>query len=244
MFKRILCFISLLPSLVFAQKLEIGGGLGPTFYKGDLQPTLRVFNPRAGTNLFVRYNFNKVFSYKINGMAGFLAGDDAKSGIPYNVARKNKFRTLLADYNVQAEYNFLNFRTKAALYTKEATPYLFGGFGQTSFLKRKFISPTVINNRTESENNFIVNFGIGYKKRLRPKLNFGVEFGSRVLVSKKNKDALDGFGYYPDGTIFTSYSNPNLQPINSTLIPNTLQADKYFYLSFSMSYLFYKIHCD
>ncbi len=244
--KSLLCIFMAFMYPSFAQRVEIGGGLGPTFYKGDIQPTFRPFNPRAGANLFGRYNYNRVFSFKFNSMAGFVAGDDSKSGNKLNKLRDYKFKQTVVDYNVQAEYNFLNFRTGNGRYEHNWTPYLFAGLGQYISLSRKFISSDldpnpVLNNRpTGSKVAFF--YGIGYKKVINKRWNYGIEFGTRVPTKAKYNDtSFDGLGYDENNKAASNYYLANIDP--KLEYANTAQQDKYFYLSFSVSYMFYKVYC-
>ncbi len=242
--KSLLCVFTVLVYTSFAQRIEIGGGLGPTFYKGDIQPTFRPFNPRAAANLFARYNYNRVFSFKINGLAGFVAGNDAKSGNKLNKIRDYSFLQTIAEYNVQAEYNFLNFRTHNGRYESDWTPYLFGGLGQYISLSRKFESPgsAIPNDTKPSGGKIALFYGIGYKKIINNRWNYGIEFGTRVPTKAKYNDTtFDGFGYNEEDKVVTSYFLPNINPILE--YPNTSQQDKYFYCSFSVSYVFYRVYC-
>jgi Domain of unknown function (DUF6089) len=242
--KALLCILVCTYYSIHAQRIELGGGLGPTFYKGDIQPTFRPLNPRAAANIFARYNHNRVFSFKVNGMAGYVGGDDAKSGNKLNVARDFSFLQTVGEYNAQAEYNFLNFRTGNGRYESNWTPYLFGGFGQYISLSRNFNSPgsTPQASQKPTGGKSALFYGIGYKKILNGRWNYGVEFGTRVPTRSKFKDTtFDGFGYdeagNPQSNYFISTISPNFE------YPNTPQQDKYFYVSFSVSYLFYKVYC-
>jgi Domain of unknown function (DUF6089) len=229
---------------IHAQRIELGGGLGPTFYKGDLQPTFRPLNPRAAMNIFARYNYNRVFSFKANGMAGFVGGNDSKSGNKLNTFRDFSFIQTIGEYNVQAEYNFLNFRTHNGHYESEWTPYLFGGLGQFISLSRSFDSPYAPPTKSTKATGgkLAVFYGIGYKKILNNRWNYGVEFGTRIPTKAKYNDTtFDGFGYDEDAKPQTSYFVGNINPMLE--YPNTPQPDKYFYVSFSVSYLFYKVYC-
>ncbi len=246
MFKKTLLFLSI-SYFSIAQKLEIGAGAGPTYYKGDLQPTFRVLSPSVGGNAFVRYNASKVISIKANAMIGFVHGNDAKSGNPLNQYRGLKFNNTLWDYGGQIEYNFLNFRTHNGRYEHIWTPYLFGGLGNMQFLKRKYTTRTVSKqNSNIAGPDPVLPFGVGYKKIINGKWNFGVEFSTRVLLRKKNADTFDGYGFNPaNGLIQNYYLAQDGSDANINLLeyPNTLQKDKYFHISFSVSYLFYKVHC-
>jgi hypothetical protein len=78
------------------------------------------------------------------------------------------------------------------------------------------------------------------------KWNFGVEFSTRVLLRKKNADLFDGFGFNPvtnEPQNFYPAQDGADKNIELLELPNTLQKDKYFHLTFSISYLFYKVHC-
>jgi hypothetical protein len=250
MFKKI-GFLLFLSYLTYGQKLEIGGGLGPTYYKGDIQPTFRVLNPRLGGNAFIRYNFSKSISVKGNAMLGLFSGDDTKSGNVLNKYRDFNFANILWDYYGQVEYNFLNFRTHNGRFEHNWTPYLFGGFGNMQYLKRTFKARDL--KLPSSQSKFgpeqILPFGIGYKKIINGKWNLGVEFSTRILL---NKNSSDSFDYFPiTNTIGgnTILLNPyhayvSTDPKQALLeYPNTSQKDKYFHISFSVSYLFYKVHC-
>jgi hypothetical protein len=245
MFYRILLAFLVFICPIKAQKLEAGIGIGPTFYKGDLQPSFRPFSAKAASNLFFRYNSTRVFSFKINGMYGFVGGNDRKSGDPLNKNRDLSFNNTMLDYNAQAEYNFLNFRTHNNRYEYSYTPYLFGGLGQAVLLKSKYTlkSNDVVTFGPITRGMHLF-YGVGYKRIFKNKWNMGLEFGARVPLAKKYLDELDGFGY--DGsnpTIkydFTSVTGGQLNLKNN---PNTLQRDKYFYLSLSISYLHYKLYC-
>ncbi|MFC3810795.1 type IX secretion system protein PorG [Lacihabitans lacunae] len=244
---NLLLLLILVSSNLFSQKLEVGMGVGPTYYKGDLQPNFRVFAPSVGTNAFVRYNFSKSVSIKGNGAFLNIKGNDAKSGNQYNTERGFKFSNTLIDYNGQIEYNFLNFRTHNGRYEHKWTPYLFGGFGMYKVLDSKLESPedTTPSDGKQSQYKMLP-FGIGFKKIYKGKWNFGVEFSTRVLLDKNYQDKFDGFG-----GINTNTNNPNSRyrlPSTATLTdsfryPNSPQKDLYYHVSFSVSYLFYKVHC-
>lgn len=180
-------------------------------------------------------------------MIGFVHGNDRKSGNVLNEYRGLRFNNTLWDYNGQIEYNFLNFRTHNGRYEHQWTPYLFGGYGNLQLLKREFTTRNVsktIKNVSGIEP--ILPFGIGFKKIVNGKWNFGVEFTTRVLLNKKYADSFDGFGFNPiTGDLQNAYIAQNGSDANIDLLkyPNTQQKDKYFHVSFSVSYLFYKVHC-
>lgn len=244
--------IVLLPLLVFAQKVEVGAGLGPTYYKGDLQPTFRVFNPSIGANIFARYNFTKTISFKANGFIGRVTGNDKKSGDPFLKERGFKFFTDIFDYNGQIEYNFLNFRTHNGRYEHHSTPYLFAGFGNFSPLSGSNYGIDTSSHRSFSGLSafYTVPLGIGYKTILRGKWNFGIEFKTNFPINipfgklKTDNDYhLDLLTSKTSGPDPSNYTKKSHEPDEIFQYANTPQNDKYFYISFSVSYLFYKVHC-
>ena len=240
--------IVLIPYLIFAQKIEVGAGIGPTYYKGDLQPTFRIFNPSIGANVFGRYNFTKAISFKANAFIGRITGNDKKSGDVLLKARGNKFFNDVWDYHAQIEYNFLNFRTHNGRYEKKFTPYLFVGLGSYDIIRGRYYSPVGTNPPTDFSNvnvNYFLPFGIGYKTIVRGKWNFGAEFSTRALLHMGKTDNTDSFDSYADVVVGPDPSFFKILPGTSGVLThaNTPQKDKYFYVSFSVSYLFYKVHC-
>ncbi len=230
-----------------AQKAEIGGGLGPTFYKGDLQPRFNALNPGLAGNFFLRYNLNKTISFKAAAMYGVVKGDDAKSGDPYQKQRDFSFRNKLFDYNLQVEYNFLNFRTHDGRYEHDWTPYLFGGIGFTS-IQSKVLKVGNISKEEKSNSggNMIFPFGIGVKKMLGPRLNISAEFTTKIFQNRRNAsmfDSLDG----KQEQLSSPYAfgiDPTDPHIDFYQIPNTMLKDKYFQFSVTISYLIYKLNCN
>ena len=245
--------IVLFPVLVFSQKIEVGAGIGPTYYKGDLQPTFRVFNPSIGTNIFARYNFKKAISFKANGFIGRVTGNDKKSGDLFLKQRGFKFFTDIFDYDAQIEYNFLNFRTHNGRYEHKSTPYLFAGFGNYSPLSGSNYGIDTSSHRSFSGLYafFKVPLGIGYKTIVKGKWNFGIEFKANFPIVIPfgdlkttdidfDIDLLTSHKIGPDPSIYYKKSK---EPDEIFQYANTPQRDKYFYISFSVRYLFYKVHC-
>jgi Domain of unknown function (DUF6089) len=241
-------FISLfvLPVSVLAQKWEVGIGAGICNYKGDIMPSFKPFVARPGGSAFVRMNWTRSISLKAQGMFGGLAGNDkAIKSDPYHQARGHSFTAVILEGIGQIEYNFANFRTTSSRVINNWTPYVFGGYGGTTVqTKAKLAS---INNAlylTRSSPNFVA-LGIGFKKEWRNQWNWGVEFGSRWT----NTDLIDAVGYERDGDISQTTTvgsppaiiYPYLFQKNQT--PGTKAKDMYYYTNFSISYLFYKVHC-
>lgn len=236
--KTLFLFIVCIPSLR-AQKIEVGVGAGVTHYKGDLNPSFRPFNIHAAGNLLARYNFNNSLSFKVGAMGGWVSGDDKKSGYALNEARGFRFRNLIVEYSGQVEYNFLNFRSTSRS-NSNWTPYLFGGIGAHQNPRQNIFSGGIVRVIKHGNTpNYNIPLGIGIKKVWKYQWNFGIEFGSRFLLNKKQSDLFDGLSYSPQRNFYKGRSTP----IDLYDMANTPQADKYFYTNFYISYVFYKVYC-
>lgn len=230
---------------IFAQKWEIGAGAGVCQYKGDIMPNYKIFVVRPGGSVFARMNVSRSISLKAQGMYGGVTGNDKfMRSDPYHQGRAYSFNATIAEVSGQIEYNFLNFRTTNARTVKNWTPYVFGGYGGATVntkAQRKSTNNPVFT--TKSSPNFI-SLGIGIKKQWKSQWNWGVEFGTRWI----SDDFLESVGYYPDGT----YKNTNSSTLptltfpytfEKNQVPGTSAKDMYYYTNFSISYLFYKVHC-
>lgn len=236
----------------FAQKWEIGLGAGACQYKGDVMPTFKPLIARPGGNAFVRMNYSRSVSFKAQALIGKVHGDDklVKTD-PLHQSREYSFDATLMEGGGQIEYNFLNFRTTSSRIVSNWTPYVFGGIGltliNTKSQSKTDINPSVFSPYSSNKNEQFLALGIGFKKQWqrRGKWNWGVEFGARRV----NTDFLDNFGYYSDGTYplnLPANINPSTEKFRYLIkyqVPNTKVRDMYYYTNFSISYLFYKVHC-
>ncbi len=239
-------------AVTFAQLWEIGAGAGACQYKGDVMPTYKMLVARPGASIFGRMNYSRSISLKAQGMIGSVYGDDklVKTD-PLHRSREFSFDAKLMEFGGQIEYNFLNFRTNASRIVDNWTPYVFGGYGMTiintTSSSKTDINPSVFSPYASNKNEQYMSIGFGFKKQWqrRARWNWGFEFGARRV----NSDFLDNFGYYSDGTYPLSLA-PTLKPSDAKFqylikyqVPNTKVKDMYYYTNFSISYLFYKVHC-
>ncbi len=234
--------------ITFGQKLEIGTSIGVCQYKGDVMPSYRIFMARPGGGVFVRYNLSRAVSVKAQGIIGVLRGNDTHlRNEPLHTARQYSFTNVFKDFGVQVEYNFLNFRTNQSRIISNWTPYILAGGGiNYSQINAKYWSfnpSSPFNSFSTKSNPNYLSLGVGFKKQWKQQWNWGVEFGTRWT----NTDFLDGLGYYSDGSYAvtssatTGFVSPYLRQKFS--VPGTLSKDIYYYTNFSISYLFYKVHC-
>ena len=233
---------------------EIGAGIGGMHYKGDVQPKFKPFVVGPGANIFARMNYSRSLSLKANAVIGRIQGNDDNMNDPFHRIRGFKFNANILEAGGQLEYNFMNFRTSASRIVNNWTPYVFGG-GALTMRSTNYTIKNLIergggvyefNGTTSGSSNTRINswiLGIGFKKELNARWNWGVEFGTRWI----NDDFLDGLGYYKDGT----YDNDPLPAAITDFVilnrkrsvPGTRAKDMYYYTNFSISYLFYKVYC-
>ena len=239
-----LIYLFTLSLTTYAQRWEVGVGAGLCNYKGDIMPSFKPFVARPAVSTFIRMNWTRSVSFKVQGMFGGIAGNDkAIKSDPYHQARGHSFNAIILEGIGQVEYNFANFRTTASRIVNNWTPYVFGGYGGTAIQTRaKLVSINNISYTTRSSPNFLA-LGIGFKKEWKNQWNWGIEFGSRWT----NTDLIDAVGY-KDGIVQIAPSTsppsivfPYLYQKNQT--PGTKVNDMYYYANFSISYLFYKVHC-
>ena len=207
--------ISIPVTLVRAQKIEVGAGLGGMLYKGDVSSALNPRFTQPGADLFFRYNFTRSFSARASVALGLLKATDAVSRDAFQQARNYSFRTRLGEAMLDGEYFFRDYRQVRR--TKNWSPYVFGGIGLTQY-----------RNATARGTQLVYPLGVGIRYEINRPWNVGLEFGTRFTGS----DYIDGLGEITFG------QNPGkLGQQNPAL------NDSYSFISLKVSYIFYKITC-
>jgi len=214
----IFAIASVYTTQLWAQKIEIGAGLGAMNYKGDISPDLQIGTAKLGGNLFFRYNLKKDLSFRASALMGSIAGDDKNSSDPFNQQRGKNFSTTINELSLTAEYNFFNYQYHR--YHKDWSPYVFGGVGFMKF------SPRDNPSADYKQNQIVLPFGVGIKYNIKGPWDLNFEFGTRKTFT----DYLDNLGG------------------NDPTLPKTQQndyskGDMYYYTSFSLSFKFIKIYC-
>jgi hypothetical protein len=251
----LILLISTLPK-VQAQMWEVGAGVGGMNYKGDVMPKFKPLVVGPGANIFARMNWSRSLSLKANGLIGQVRGNDKAMSDPFHLEREYSFNSFIMEAGGQIEYNFMNFRTNASRIINNWTPYVFGGGAYTIYQYKaqriditrdaalNKIKTPVTYTQGNRRNSWIL--GIGFKKELNARWNWGMEFGTRWI----NDDLLDGLGYDSKGeydTRTTSGPPPIYDQIllneKKRQVPGTKAKDMYYYTNISISYLFYKVHC-
>lgn len=151
-------------------KYEIGGATGSSFYMGDANRTKFYHHPGIAGGVLFRYNINFHWGIKTGLFAGNVSGRSDKSGNIFPHGQQSSFHRTLAELGGQVEFNFFPYSDRYAyLGTKPYTPYLFTGIGVTY---------------ATGDNLFIdanIPFGMGFKYKLKNRMNIGIEFSMRKL---------------------------------------------------------------
>lgn len=201
----------------FAQRSEVGFGLGTFNYTGDL---VRYYNFKyskpAGT-VFYRSNLSNVVSFRAGVTAGMI-GASEKPIDAFADQRNASFDLFLFEASTVMEYHFLNWRdTKRFV---RFTPYLFAGLGVFGISG---------NNEKSTEYSNVqaaIPFGGGVKYVYNPKWYFSLEFGIR----KTWFDYLDNVSAGDPRFKDYNYGNPN-------------DNDNYYFLGITLTRTFYSIPC-
>ncbi len=94
----------IIPSISFSQSVEIGGFIGVSGYRGDLQyKSVDEGDQHLAYGLLGRYNFDDNLAVQAHFYKGNISGNDAGTT---NTGRNLHFQSELKEYGVQAEYNF------------------------------------------------------------------------------------------------------------------------------------------
>jgi hypothetical protein len=233
----------------FSQKLEVGGGLGAHFYRGDLNPNFNPLLARPAGHALVRYNFSRAFSLKASGSYGFLEGNDALSSSPFNKQRDYQFKSQITHWEGELEFNFLNFRSYGTIVKSSWTPTLSLGFGQFGISSRKLYEASILV-RTLQKIKFpdlAITYGFGFKKEISDYWNISANFKAilpslRKKTQRGNLDLFDGLGYNPDGlATVNEYLSANT-PVRFTTA-NTHQRDIFYQGNVTLSYVFKTLNC-
>lgn len=199
-------------SSVFAQRSEIGGFVGGSFYLGDLNPTGLFSQTQFAAGGVYRYNLTPRWALRGNAFWGTVMGDDAKYDNPRNLS----FRSRIAEFSVQAEINYLTYFTGSKNY--RFTPYLFGGIAVFSFNPQTYYDgkwvdlaplhtegqglPQYPNKKPYNTTQLAIPFGLGFKYSLNATFSIGLEWGMRMTFT----DYLDDVsGTYADPALLFAH---------------------------------------
>lgn len=210
-------FSSLLSFSTFAQKSEVGFGIGTLNYTGDLVKNYNFRFSKPAATVFYRSNLSPVVSFR----AGFTGGKLGASETPidkFASVRDESFDIFLFEASTIMEYHFLNWReTKRFV---RFTPYLFAGLALYG------IAGNAEKTAEYSNIQGSIPFGGGLKYVYNPKWYLSLEFGIRKTFT----DYLDNISAGDQRFKNFKYGNPN-------------DNDNYYFLGITLTRTFYTIPC-
>jgi hypothetical protein len=203
----------------FAQRSEVGFGLGTFNYTGDLARKYDFLNSKLAATVFYRSNLSKVVSFRAAITGGKLGASDKRPIDAFADSRNASFNIFIMEGSTVMEYHFLNWRDdKRPL---RFTPYLFAGLGLFS------ISGNDSKRGDYSNMQGMIPFGGGVKYIVNPKWYVSLEFGARKTF----------FDYLDNISVADPRNKSNRQ------YGNSFDNDHYYFLGLSVTRTFYTIPC-
>jgi hypothetical protein len=220
MLKRFLIVATIICSskTLFAQRSELGFGIGTFNYTGDLVRSFNLKYSQPAVTVLYRSNLSKVVSFRASITAGRLAASEKPIDAAANL-RDASFDIFLFEGALAMEYHFLNWRDDKR--PMRYTPYLFGGMGLFG------ISGNDSKPVEYSNIQLAIPFGVGFKYIMNPKWYAALEFGIRKTF----------FDYLDNVSDFNDQAQKNYQYGN----PN--DNDNYFFVGITFTRTFYDIPC-
>lgn len=207
---KILTFILLLfaASNLQAQSWEMGGFGGGAGYMGDLNPNNPVKVSGVAAGAFVKYNFNRYLSAKLNYTYGSISATDSTSSKKQFRDRNLSFTTKLSEVSLIAEFNFMEYM--ASVTNNKYTPFIYVGVGlvnynpQTNYNGQTYdLQPLQTEGQAKPYSNSALSipYGIGIKYNFSGQWNLAADIGYR----QPRTDYLDDVsGNYPNKSTFSN----------------------------------------
>lgn len=240
------------------QYMELGIMTGGSNYQGDLQSkAIEPSEIHAAFGAFARYNFNKHFAVRLQGMYTTLSGSDANHRATNPLRARNlSFQSSVIEASLTAEVNVFGFDVNDQ---KGSSIFVFGGVGAFKFNPRAELLGIMYDLQplgTEGQNQSTSNYGlisatfpvgIGAKIAVSQRINFSLEYGLRFTLT----DYIDDVStLYPDLNIMSgidpvaaslSYRSPEIDPsVNANPFGEARgdanSMDKYMILGITLSY--------
>lgn len=170
--------------------MEIGGGVGMVSYQGDFNGKITSGMQPAGAIVWRRL-LNPYMGFRVTGMMGKLKGDATRveTYYPDETTRAYSFDRSFTDVSVTYEYNFWPYGTgRDYRGAKRLTPFVFGGIGATyvSGGEKKVFTANVP-------------IGLGFKYKLKERLNVGLEWSMHFSLSDELDGIADPYGIKSSG---------------------------------------------
>lgn len=215
--RSLLLGLFLLSAIAYAQRSEVGFGIGTFNYTGDLVRTYHFKNLKPAGTVYYRSNISKVVSFRATITAGQLGAKETPIDA-FASARDASFNIFLLETSLGFEYHFLNWRDDKR--PMRYTPYVFAGLGLFG------ISGYDVKPEEYSNVQVAIPFGGGFKYIVNPKYYIALEVGIR----KTFFDYLDNLSDGDPTQKNYQYGNPN-------------DFDNYFFVGITLTRTFYDIPC-
>ncbi len=187
--KAFLIFVSIIVLNDFCisqERKDVGIQVGGSYYMGDYNYGLPLYQPSVGVGLIYRYNFNNFYSFRFSGNYAQLKGNYSTFN-SYLPGVTGSFSKQLIESEIIFEMNFMSFNTKH-LNKDRVAPYVFFGAGGA------YIGGEVTPQ---------LPFGIGVKYCPRSRITIGWEW----RLSKTFTDNIDNYNNFYDGSKAVFHNN-------------------------------------
>jgi hypothetical protein len=211
-----------------AQRSEIGGMVGTSFYMGDLNPRTLFPNFQTCGGIIYRYNFNPRWALKSNILFAQVEASDKLTN--NNYSRNLSFRSPITEISAQVELNFLELYNIPA--RNHFTPYIYTGITVFSFNPQAEYNGIYYDLQslgTEGQGlegqpepyglvNVAIPFGMGIKFNAGKYVSLGLEWGMRYTFT----DYLDDVSgvYYDNEFLKFQKGNVVAQLADRSLVKN------------------------
>lgn len=172
----------------FAGSWQVGVTIGPDFYYGDLNMTRAGIshNVSAAGGLLVVWQVNNIFGIRSEFLVGGLAGTKVLNGA--DTIPNPYFRGAFSDLTCSASFDFTNIFLKYRPFRKVHV-YGLAGVGIIGWSSTSYSGGVSL---ASGQNASIVfPFGIGASYTFQNRLNLGIEYTTRMVLSDKF-DMLEG----------------------------------------------------
>ncbi len=183
---QLLLSLTLFSTTLSAQHLEVGGGIGMSFYTGDLSHNLigTLSEAKGAYGLFIRQNLSDKSALKLHFNLASISGRDSHALEPDLLKRDLSFRSKISEIGLNFEYNILGYEPDGMYQT--FSPYVFVGLAAFTYNPQTRynndwtdLRPLQTEGATYGKVNMSIPFGAGLKFALTDHWNLGAELGFR-----------------------------------------------------------------
>ncbi len=249
--KNIIIILLTAFSLVsFAQRSEVGGMVGASYYIGDINPSEVFANPKLCAGFLYRYNLTPRWALRANILFGEATGSDLYTGYDRGLS----FNTKYTEITVMTELNF--FRIFNVPSRNRFSPYICAGFTLFSFNPTAQLNGEMYNLHalgTEGQGlaggpeyyslvSAAFPFGFGLKVNIGKRVSLGAEWGMRYTFTDYFDDVGGVYYGYDDlleerGVIVAELSDPSIEKhVEGAARGNVTTTDLYHYTCFTFTF--------